>query len=245
MKILVIGAHGDMGKRVIDILNNHPKFEYFKGIDLKKGENITDHIDEDLTRSCDGIIDFSSPSLSMKVMEYAVKFKKPIVIATTGFNENEIGRIKEAAKSIPIVFSPNMSKGVNIMFHLIDELVKLIPEYENEIVEIHHNRKKDAPSGTAKKLAEIIENNKNVKRIYDRTKISQAREQNELGISSLRGGDVAGEHTVYFFGNGERLEITHRVSNRNTFAQGAVDAMAFLFTKPNGLFTMMDVLNRS
>ncbi len=242
-KILVSGANGDMGKRVIEILKKMPDMEFFKGIDIKKGKDIVVNITDELIKACDGIIDFSSPALTMEVITYAKKHNKPMVIATTGFNTDEIKNIEETSKSIPILFSPNMSKGVNIMFYLIDELTKLIPEYENEIVEIHHHRKKDAPSGTAKKLAEIIGKNKEIKEIYDRTQKKEPRKFDELGVFSLRGGDVAGEHTVYFFGNGERLEITHRVSNRNTFAQGAVDSLKFLFTKSSGLFSMMDVLN--
>jgi 4-hydroxy-tetrahydrodipicolinate reductase len=240
MKITVGGSLGDMGKRLIRLINENENLEFFQGMDKVPNEKTVTSLEK--LKPSDGIIDFSSPILTMELLKFAIDNKIPIVIATTGFNDQQKQKIKAASEFIPILFSPNMSLGVNVLFKLTDIAARALPDFENEIVEIHHNRKVDAPSGTAKRLGEILNASSDKKIIYGREGHTGKREKEELGIFAVRGGDVAGEHTVYFFGNGERLELTHRASNRDTFAIGAINAMKFLFGKEKGLYSMQDVL---
>ena len=167
--------------------------------------------------------------------------KKPIVICTTGIAKEGLAKIKSASSEIPIVFSPNMSVGVSLLFKLVGEVADIIPDYDVEIVEAHHNQKKDAPSGTALKLAEIISSKLNLEHVYGRCGNVGARKK-EIGIHAIRAGDIVGDHTVIFATNGERIELTHRAQSRDTFAVGAVKAAKWVFGKKPGLYTMQDVL---
>jgi 4-hydroxy-tetrahydrodipicolinate reductase len=195
----------------------------------------------------DGIIDFSSPAASMRLLETARAAGKPLVIGTTGFSADEKSGIERAARGIPILFSPNMSLGVNLLFKLTEVASRALSvDYDVEIFEAHHRFKKDAPSGTAKQLLEIVKNGmrdlKGAKEVTGREGITGERTKNEIGILAMRGGDIVGEHTVYFTTIGERIELTHRATSRETLAKGAVTAMEYLSGKPAGLYTMYDVL---
>ncbi|MBP7738304.1 MAG: 4-hydroxy-tetrahydrodipicolinate reductase [Spirochaetes bacterium] len=210
--------------------------------------NVTvSRINQDDISKTDGIIDFSSPAASMLLLEEARANRKPLVIGTTGFSNDERDAIKKAAAQIPVIFSPNMSLGVNLLFKLTETAARaLSTDYDVEIFEAHHRFKKDAPSGTARKLLEIVKENmrdlKGAREVPGRDGIVGERSKNEIGILAMRGGDIVGEHTVYFTAIGERIELTHRLTSRETLAAGAVAAMEFLAGKPAGLYTMYDVL---
>jgi 4-hydroxy-tetrahydrodipicolinate reductase len=261
-KIAVCGIAGRMGRAITQILlDRHHSlgaaFEFEKsqyiGTDVgiliqRESLNVTiSPVDEKLISEVDCIIDFSTIESSLKLLNIAKKMNKPLVLGTTGFSDQQRLLIESASESIPLLFSPNMSVGVNILFKLTEITSKILKnEFDIEIFEAHHRNKKDAPSGTAKRLLDIIKQSveelQDASEIYDRSVITEKRTNNEIGISSLRGGDIIGEHTVFFIGNDERLELTHKAASRNTLASGAVFAMEFLVNKPAGLYSMFDVL---
>ena len=170
----------------------------------------------------DVVIEFATPSATLKHLAICGKKNVPVVIGTTGFSQEEIGEIRTISEKIPVLLSPNMSLGVNLLFKLVKEAATILKNYEVEIVETHHNKKKDAPSGTAKKIAEIV---------------------GDVPIHSLRFGNVIGEHRVIFAGKSERLELFHRAENRETFARGALKAAAFIVNQNPGLYSMENLLN--
>lgn len=201
----------------------------------------------DAVEGTDGIIDFSAPAATMELLSYAKEKSIPMVIGTTGFTEEARETIDQAAKVTPLLFSPNFSLGVNLLFRLTQIAAAAISDdYEVEIFEAHHHHKKDAPSGTAARLVEIIKENKeflrDAKEVHGRQGIVGAREQKEIGVHAMRAGDIVGEHTVFFAGEGERIELTHRATNRDTFARGAVYALEFLKDAKPGIYSMYDVL---
>ncbi len=236
--VIVGGAAGDIGRRLTRLLDRAEEFRFFKGVDRTCANDIINDISK--LEGGDAIIDFSSPPLALKLVEYARSKKIPIVIGTTGFDDEQKKSVGSAAADIPVLMSPNFARGVDVLYRAAEELRKMLPGAEIEIVELHHNRKKDAPSGTAKRITDILKSNEHV--ITGRNGICGPRPKDEMGVFSIRGGDTLGEHTVYFFGEGERLELTHRVTDRDTFALGALDALRFLLKKKNGFFTMKDVL---
>jgi len=256
------GISGRMGKTILKILLEKQyklgaAFEAMNNPNINKdaasliyhdnlGINITTTNEDDILK-VDGIIDFSSPESSLALVEIAKRLKKPLVIGTTGFNHEEKKIIDDASRAIPLLFSPNMSVGVNILFKLTEIASKILGnDFDIEIFEAHHKFKKDAPSGTAKKLLDIIKDNlcevKDPSEVYDRSETTQERKNNELGVMSLRGGDIVGEHTVYLIGMGERIELTHRASNREIFARGAVLGLEYLVGRKPGLYNMYNVL---
>lgn len=210
------------------------------------GLSISEKPDE-FSSDIDVVIDFSSPPASISVAMAARAAKIALVTGTTGFTQHERGLIENAGEDIPLIFAPNMSPGVNLLFRLTEMAARVLNSgYDIEVLESHHRFKKDAPSGTAKKLVEIIRQSSpglaNLHEITDRTAHARERESSEVGMSVVRGGDIVGEHTVFFIGMGERIELTHRATNRDTLARGAVIAAEFLLRKPPGLYTMYDVL---
>ena len=201
---------------------------------------------EDVERT-DGVIDFSAPPASLALLELAKKAGKPVVIGTTGFSKQDVERIREAAGAIPVLFSPNMSLGINLLFRLTEIAASTLgPGYEVEIFEAHHRFKKDAPSGTANRIVEIVKSASkklsSAEVVSGRSGMVGERGDSEIGVMAMRGGDIVGEHTVYFIGMGERIELTHRATSRDTLARGAVSAMEFISQKPAGLYSMYDVL---
>ena len=193
------------------------------------------------------LIDFTRPEATLAYIDACVKAGVGMVIGTTGFDDAGKAKIAAAAKQIPIVFSPNYSVGVNTVFKLLELAAKsLDSSYDVEIIEMHHRMKVDAPSGTALKLGEVIAEAQGTKladrAVYAREGHTGARETGAIGFVALRGGDVVGDHTVVFAGIGERIEITHKSSNRTAYAAGAIRAAKFLQSKTNGLFDMHDVL---
>jgi 4-hydroxy-tetrahydrodipicolinate reductase len=212
--------------------------------EIKISENI-----EKITNNKTIIIDFTAPPSTINNVKTALTKKSAIVIGTTGFKEDGLKIIKDASKIIPCVMAPNMSVGVNLLFKLVKDVTKILgPEYDIEIVEAHHRFKKDAPSGTAIKLAENIaaakgESLEDIAR-HGRKGITGERKSNVVGIHAIRAGDIIGEHQIIFSSLGERVELTHKAHSRDTFASGAIRAAKFLSenNKP-GLYSMGDVLN--
>jgi len=203
-----------------------------------------------ITPHPDVIIDFTAPESSLAHMEWAASRRTAAVIGTTGFSPAQSDRIRELARVVPCVCSPNMSVGVNIMFTLIERVARLLQDrYDMEIIESHHRLKKDAPSGTAVKMAHILADamNRDLESVavHGRKGLIGARRRDEIGIQVVRAGDIVGDHTVLFAGEGERLEITHRAHSRDTFAAGAVRAAAWVAGQPPGLYDMLDVLGLS
>lgn len=198
------------------------------------------------------IIDFSAPKASLAALAAARRKGAGMVICTTGFTPEEKQIIREAAKHVPIVMAPNMSIGVTLMFRVAEMVAKVLGEdFDIEIIEAHHNQKKDAPSGTALGFAEAVARGRGIKlsdkALYGREGMTGARPRGEIGIHALRGGDIVGDHTVLFAGDGERIELKHMAHSRQTFAQGALKAALFLkpaagAARPAGLYDMFDVL---
>ena len=194
------------------------------------------------------IIDFTAPSASLDTAKAAAAAKAPIVIGTTGFTQEEKNTLEYLAAQTPLFWSPNMSVGVNVLLKVLPELTKLLgAEYDIEMTEIHHNKKKDAPSGTAVRLAETLAEARGWSleetACYHREGIIGARPEKEIGIQALRGGDVVGVHTVYFMGPGERIELSHQAHSRENFASGALRAVRWLHDRSAGkLYSMQDIL---
>ena len=202
---------------------------------------------EQLLSAADGVIDFTTPSASLQMARRCAARGLPLVVGTTGLSAEQRAELAEAARRIPIVFAPNMSVGVNVLLRLCAEAARLLgPGYALEIVEAHHDRKVDAPSGTALRLAEVLAEatggNLEQRARHGRRGQTGARRPEEIGIHALRGGDIVGEHTVYLCTAGERLELTHRASSRRTFAAGALRALRWAHGRQPGLFDMEHVL---
>ena len=247
MNVLINGADGKMGNELLNVINSQEGFEVVCGVDKeandKKEFPIYSNI-EDIKEKVDVIIDFSVPVATFKILKYAVTNKVPIVIATTGFTKEEIEQIEEFSKEIPIFRSSNMSLDINLMAKIVVEVAKVLTNTDIEIVETHHNRKIDAPSGTAILLANAINDVLKEKKTYtfDRMQKREARKKNEIGFSSIRGGNIVGEHSVKFFGDNEELDITHKAYSRQVFAEGALKAAEFIVKQSKGLYDMNDIV---
>ncbi|HSP44357.1 MAG TPA: 4-hydroxy-tetrahydrodipicolinate reductase [Chthoniobacterales bacterium] len=239
VRVLLLGARGRMGQAVAAAAEK-ANVEITAALDL--GDEVTKYLG-----GCEVVIDFSNPGATATLSRACRDAKKPAVIGTTGHSDKDRALIEEMAKSVPVVFSPNFSVGVNALFWLTRKAAEMLGEgFDLEITEMHHRLKKDAPSGTAKKLAEVLcearqlDYDKNVR--HGRAGLVGERLAKEIGVHSLRGGDVVGDHTVTFAGAGERLELTHRAASRETFALGALRAAHWIVSRPPGLYTMEDVL---
>ena len=235
-----------MGNEIIEAVKKQDKFKIVCGFD-KEEDNQEFPIYNDVNNikeNIDVIIDFSVPIATFKILEYAKENKIPIVIATTGFNKEEIKKIEKYSKEIPIFRSSNMSLNINLMANIIQKVAEILKEDDIEIIETHHNRKVDSPSGTAILLADAVNkafgNNKEYN--FDRMQKRGKRDKNEIGFSSIRGGNIVGEHTVAFFGENETLEITHKAYSRQVFAEGALKAAEFILDQENGLYNMENLM---
>lgn len=239
-RIAINGSKGKMGQALIEAINSSSQSDFGAGFD--KGDNLID-----LISNFEVLIDFSRPEASLNALAVCKDAGKAIVIGTTGFTDSELELIGQASKEIPIVFAPNMSVGVNLTLKILETSAKVIgPDSSIEIIEAHHRYKVDSPSGTALKMGEVIANalgrDLSECAVYGREGIEDPRDMNTIGFSSIRGGDVVGEHTVAFFMDGERVEITHKASSRMIYANGAVRAANWLSDKSSGLYSMQDVL---
>ncbi|SNZ07898.1 dihydrodipicolinate reductase [Persephonella hydrogeniphila] len=264
VKVIISGIMGRMGKKIAEIAYQDPDVEIGGGVERPDcvhfhenvGEIIGEKIDapvvSDLAKIIDRgdvVIDFAGNTeavLGHLRLLAADKNKKAMVIGTTGFTEDQIKEIKELSTEVPVVLAPNMSIGVNLLFKLVQEAAKALKGkgYDIEVIEMHHRFKKDAPSGTAVKIVDILKEETGIKKVvYGREGIYEnGRPSDEIGVFALRGGDVVGEHTVIFAGMGERIELTHKAGSRDIFAKGAVEAAKWVKDKPAGLYDMMDVL---
>jgi 4-hydroxy-tetrahydrodipicolinate reductase len=263
VKAIVAGAAGRMGARIIHTIRQT------EGISLAAAFERADHpavgndigevtglgslglrIAPDLKSVLDVgdvVIDFTHHEVSVGHLRLAVEAKKPIVIGTTGFSGVEIETIQTLAREVPCVQAPNMSMGVNLMFKVVADMARVLGDgFDVEIIEAHHHHKKDAPSGTAVKLAQTLADalHRDLEQVgvYERKGIIGERRPEEIGIQTIRGGDIVGEHTVLFAGAGERLELTHRAHSRDNFARGAVKAAMWVVNQPPGLYDMQHVL---
>jgi len=252
-----------MGKRILALGHEHPEIEIAGALEAPghpslgkdSGEQagigplkvpITSDVAKVLA-TCDVLIEFSSPQASVEHVKAAADAGKAIVVGTTGFSESQKKELLDAGIRTKCLVAPNMSMGVNLLFKLTDSVARALGhDYDVEIVESHHRMKKDAPSGTAAKLAEIIaaalHRDLEAVSVYGRKGIVGERKPEQIGIAALRGGDIVGEHTVMFVTNGERIELTHRAHSRDAFAKGAIQAALWLASQPNGVYDMQDVL---
>lgn len=247
MKILISGALGHMG-RAVAAQASADGIEIVAGVDALQGDcSFPCHTSFDAMPDCSGavIVDFSRPEALTSLLAYAVKNHLPVVLATTGYTPEQEQEVDQAARQIPVFRSSNMSVGVALLRHLCQEAAKVLGEtFDVEIVEAHHNRKVDAPSGTALLLFDAIKN------AYDEPRYAQLgrggrnckRQHNEIGIHALRGGTVTGEHEVCFFGPAERIRLSHSAEDRSVFASGALKAAAYLQGKAPGRYTMEDLV---
>lgn len=247
VNVLVNGCNGNMGKEIVKALDSTNNFNVICGVDrIDCGDNdfpVYTNI-ENIKENPDIIIDFSVPEASISILDFAKSKNIPVVIATTGFSENQTNYIKQCSKFIPIFQSSNMSLEINIMNILIAKLSKLLTDSDIEIIETHHKGKIDAPSGTALMLAGSINSalNESMTYTYNRSNVKKKRASNEIGIHSIRGGTEVGKHTVLFLGDNENFEITHTVTSRSVFAKGAIKAAEFIINKSSGLYEMKDLV---
>ncbi|WP_022851577.1 4-hydroxy-tetrahydrodipicolinate reductase [Limisalsivibrio acetivorans] len=262
-KVCMVGAAGKMGRKIINLLSESPKAELggaleysespFLGMDAGEvagcGKNsviITADIHE-AVKDSDVLIDFTGSGPTMANLDRYVDAGKPLVVGSTGFTPEETAKLKNLEDKIPVLFSPNMSLGVNLTFKVLEMVTKAIGEdYDIEIIESHHRMKKDAPSGTAMRMGEVIAEvlGRDIEKDgkYCRRGLIGERSDREIGMQTIRAGDIVGEHTAMFCGEGERIEITHRAHTRDTFAKGAISGGAWLAGKEPGFYSMYDVL---
>jgi len=239
-RIIITGSKGRMGQALISGAAKIPELQIVGQID--KGDDLGSVIGK-----CDAVIDFSFHSTTPEVAALCAAHKKALVIGTTGHSDEEQARIKSLISPIPTVWASNYSTGVNTLFWLTRKAAEILgPAFDLEVVEMHHRLKKDAPSGTAKSLAEILAavRQQQLEKVarHGRVGIVGERTGEEIGIHSIRGGDVVGDHTVIFANVGERLELTHKASSRDTFANGALRAALWIVKQQPGLYDMQDVL---
>ncbi|MCU0589140.1 MAG: 4-hydroxy-tetrahydrodipicolinate reductase [Syntrophobacteraceae bacterium] len=263
IKVAVAGVAGRMGSRIAQLVNEAEGIELVGGFEhpdhpalgrelaeciggpargLTVSGSVTDVLDQ-----ADVVIDFTSASASCAHLEAAAAARKPMVIGSTGFSAEQTRRARDLARDVACVLAPNMSMGVNVLFKIVADVARMLGDgFDIEIVEAHHRFKKDAPSGTALKLAQVAAEalRRDLDRVgvYARHGIIGERSQQEIGIQTVRAGDIVGEHTVTFGGMGERIELTHRAHSRDNFARGALRAARWVVTQPPGLYDMQNVL---
>lgn len=240
VRIGLVGAKGRMGRAIAACLQGDARAECVGGVDL--GDD-----PEPLIQQSDVVIEFSHFSNSWPIAQLCVSSGKALVIGTTGHDDELRRKILEAGQKIPLIFAPNYSVGVNVLFYLTRLAARALgKDYDLEVVEMHHRLKKDAPSGTARRLAEILCEERKASYQewvrHGRSGETGERTREEIGVHALRGGDVVGDHTVIFAASGERIELTHKASSREAFARGAVEAAVWLHGKPAGVYGMAQVL---
>jgi 4-hydroxy-tetrahydrodipicolinate reductase len=234
IKLGITGACGKMGRRIYEFAGLDKDFEVALALEKKGTPLIGKEMGKlKVSSNLDGLflvdvlVDFTLPEAADTHLDYVAKYKKALVLGTTGLSDAQKSKVEEVAKIVPVVFTPNMSVGMNVLFSMLPEIARRLgPDYSVEIVEAHHKAKKDAPSGTAKKIAEVI------------TQVTKK----DIPMHSIRLGDIFGDHTVVFCGNSERIEVKHQAHSRDLFVVGALKAAKWVFGKPAGLYSMQDVL---
>lgn len=248
-KIIMHGCNGRMGQMISGLCEEDPEVTIVAGVDVSGGTGHSYPIYEDIAmcaESADAVIDFSTAKAVDGVLDYCMEKKLPLVLCTTGLNEEQSAKADQASRQIAILKSANMSLGINLLFDLLQKAAKVLAPagFDVEIVEKHHNQKLDAPSGTALALADAV--NEAMDQAYqykfDRSQERKKRDANEIGISSVRGGSIVGEHEVIFAGADEVIEIKHTAYSRAVFGKGAVEAAKFLKGKPAGYYDMRKVV---
>lgn len=249
VRIILYGCNGAMGKVVSELVKENKDFTIVAGVDVtpQKREDFPVYQDiNDIKEEADAIVDFAHISAVSSLLEFTKSRKIPLVLCTTGLEDVHIQKIKEYSKEVAILRSANMSLGVNLLLKLIKEVSLSLynADFDIEIVEKHHRRKLDAPSGTALSMAEAVNEalHGSLSYVYERESKRQPREKKELGISSVRGGSIVGEHDIIFAGEDELITLSHSAYSRKIFAKGALSAAKYLLGKQNGLYTMTDVI---
>ncbi len=245
MRVLVVGATGAMGQIIAKVAQEENDIKIVAGIG--QGKTMLDiPIYDDfkaVKEDFDVLVDFSHSSLTPALLDFVEAVQKPAVIATTGLSDKIKERMQFLSKKTPILYAQNMSVGVNTIDTVVAALTKILSGFDIEIIEKHHNQKVDAPSGTAEMLLETVKRNRRgAYPVYDRTKKHEKRQPHEVGVASLRGGTIVGEHSVIFAGTDEVVEIKHTAGSKKIFGKGALRAARFLLKKKNGFYDMKDVL---
>ncbi len=248
-RIIITGANGKMGKVLQSIVDNRDDCEIVAGVDLNTADNgvfpVYATISE-VKEDADAVIDFSNPILLDDLLEYSKSTKTPLVIATTGYSDEQKAKITEASKVCPIFFTYNMSMGINLLANLAKKAVEILGnDFDIEIVEKHHNQKIDAPSGTALMLADAIceVTPQPMKYEYDRHAKREKRTKNEIGLHAVRGGTIVGEHEIIFAGRDEIITLSHSARSKEIFAVGAVNAAVYMCGKDAGMYDMKELIN--
>ena len=248
-EIIIYGIGGAMGENLVDVISADPELNIAAGVenfnsrvlpvDIEVFKNLTECVAD-----AAGIIDFSHPDNLNDILNYGEETGNPLLICTTGFSEKQHQQIKEAGKKCPVLLSTNTSYGINLFQSILKQFVPFLGDkFDIELIEKHHNRKKDAPSGTAKTLLDTIKSSLPQKReeVYDRHESSEARAKNEIGVHTIRGGSISGEHSVIFAGEDEIIEIKHTALSKKVFARGAVEAFKWLSKQSFGYYLMEDM----
>lgn len=263
VNVIVAGAGGRMGARLVSLIKESSAFQLVGVVERKghqaigadagevagcgrMGVAVTDNL-ATLAERADVLIDFTAPAATLMHLAMMAASRKAMVIGTTGFSAMQLSELRTVAGTIPCVCSPNMSVGVNVILKALADMARVLgDDYDMEITEAHHRLKKDAPSGTALAIAQVLADatgrNLDQVAVYGRKGLIGERTQGEIGMQVIRAGDIVGDHTVLFGGLGERIEVTHRAQSRDTFAGGALRAARWVVTRPPGLYDMQDVL---
>lgn len=249
IRVIISGCNGRMGRVVEEICTSDPDISIVAGFDILGTADRDFPVytsPAQFEGTADVVIDFSHPSALTPLLTFCQSKKISAVLATTGYTQEQLSEINAAAKNVPIFRSANMSLGINVVIELIKKAASILDGYDIEIVERHHNRKVDAPSGTALMLADAATSavSYDAKYIMDRSNVRQPRDRREIGISAVRGGTIVGDHEVIFAGRDEVIELHHHAASREIFANGAVKAAKFLVGKSNGLFSMADLVEK-
>lgn len=249
--IILSGANGKMGRVITRLANEDKDCKIVAGVDISDfGENDYPVFKNfaDINVDAGVIVDFSHPSVLSGLLEYAKEKKLPVIIATTGLTDEQRASLVEASKEIPVFFSANMSLGINLIIALAKKATAILEgNFDIEIVEKHHNQKIDAPSGTALAIADAISDTLSTapEYVYDRHSVRKKRDAKEIGIHSIRGGSIVGEHQVIFAGQDETIELKHQATSKEVFAVGAIAAAKFMNGKPVGFYTMDDLIEET
>jgi len=249
INVIISGANGKMGRTVAGILQDMPEYKVFAGVDVYTEPYGDFPIVESprlLPAGGDVIIDFSNPAALLDLIPYAMENKIPVVACTTGLGKEHLSLLDAAAKEIPVFKSANMSLGISLLTELVKKAASVLGEgFDVEIIEKHHNRKLDAPSGTAMAIADALSESYDAPKeyVYDRHSVRRPRAKKEIGLHAVRGGTIVGEHTVLFAGQDEVLEVKHTAQSRDVFAVGAVRAAGFILDKPAGYYNMQDLIS--
>ena len=248
VNIFLNGCCGRMGRTIAKMCQHNDSYRVVAGCDVTTCDELTFPVysnPQDCAEDFDVIVDFSNAKAVPTILNYALTKNKPFICCTTALSDDTVADLLKASETIPVFKSANMSVGINLMLELVKKCTKtLYPEYDIEIVEAHHNRKHDAPSGTAMMIANAISQEipEEVEYVYDRQSKNEARKKNEIGISSIRGGNIVGDHSAMFINDEEILTVSHRAMTRDVFAKGALTAAGFMCGKEAGYYTMSDVI---